>query len=394
MSGSIGWIRFDQREYDQAAEARALLATPGTRDELGLGGIRDRFADTMFPGTSTIQTRLRYAVFVGWIYDRYIDLPTTELVERARAEEIELIRRLERGQAGKGIIGTRAGEELVRLPSMSYWTLLQQWRGQRAGEPPLPSRSIWLGMDPTERRRWPLIADPSLKPVFKKSMDFILSDAEIEYLKRRLGEREKGGQRCLFHELLKGDAQATGEHPSLDDVNTHDVHNKTVLLRARVFSELTWGASLAYNILLLERRLRKFERPKDNSREDEELLAQRNQDWRDWQDTDRKAHSRMVLDHGFFSIPNCADDEAVTFVQEWASVASTIKSPTDAFTLISGRERRLKNPSQRRFESDRALARWGGASDINQARFRWFTARTFLEDLKARGLQQKASAVS
>lgn len=28
-----------------------------TRDKLGLGGIRDTFADTLFPGTSTIQTR-------------------------------------------------------------------------------------------------------------------------------------------------------------------------------------------------------------------------------------------------------------------------------------------------------------------------------------------------
>ena len=35
-----------------------------SRDELGLGSVRDSFADQLFPGTSTIQTRLRYTLFV------------------------------------------------------------------------------------------------------------------------------------------------------------------------------------------------------------------------------------------------------------------------------------------------------------------------------------------
>jgi len=40
-----------------------------TRDELGFGSVRDAFADTLFPGTSTIQTRARYFLFVPWIYE-------------------------------------------------------------------------------------------------------------------------------------------------------------------------------------------------------------------------------------------------------------------------------------------------------------------------------------
>jgi hypothetical protein len=36
-----------------------------TRDELGLGTIRDGFANILFPGTSTIQTRARYFLF--WV---------------------------------------------------------------------------------------------------------------------------------------------------------------------------------------------------------------------------------------------------------------------------------------------------------------------------------------
>lgn len=40
---------------------------PGTLDELGIGSIRDTFSDELFPGTSTIQTRARYFLFVPWI---------------------------------------------------------------------------------------------------------------------------------------------------------------------------------------------------------------------------------------------------------------------------------------------------------------------------------------
>jgi hypothetical protein len=48
----------------------ALFRERDTRDELGVGVIRDLLADEFFPGTSTIQTRLRYMFFVPWIYQQ------------------------------------------------------------------------------------------------------------------------------------------------------------------------------------------------------------------------------------------------------------------------------------------------------------------------------------
>ena len=48
----------------------ALFRERDTRDELGIGVIRDLLADELFPGTSTIQTRLRYMLFVPWIYQQ------------------------------------------------------------------------------------------------------------------------------------------------------------------------------------------------------------------------------------------------------------------------------------------------------------------------------------
>jgi hypothetical protein len=393
ITSSIGWIRFDQREYDQAAEARALLTTPGSRDELGFAGIRDRFADAMFPGTSTIQTRMRYAIFVGWTYDRLIGLPSAELIERGRNEEIETIRRLERGQAGNGIIGSRAGD-LIRLPSMSYWTLLQHWRNATVGEAALPSRITWMALDPRERKRWPLMSDTGPRSSFKQSMNFILPQTEIDYLTERLAEREKGSSRSLFHELLKGDARVTSKFPELTDIETDDVRNIEILRRARAFSELTWGASLAYNILLLEKRLSQARGAEKTTEEDEELLASRRKDWFEWCKTDRQANARIVSDPSFFSLPDCTGDKAIGFVKEWAELAITLTKPRGAAALLSKREASIKSRTQQRFSSQRALSRWGGASDITAAAFRWPTARTFLKDLRAKGFPATTDEVT
>ena len=47
-----------------------LFREKGTVDELGLGAIRDAFSDQFFPGTSTLQSRTRYWLFVPWLYQR------------------------------------------------------------------------------------------------------------------------------------------------------------------------------------------------------------------------------------------------------------------------------------------------------------------------------------
>jgi len=64
----LAWIDFDPEERRRAQTLIDLFKQPEARDELGLGTIRDGLADLLFPGTSTIQTRIRYMLFVPWIY--------------------------------------------------------------------------------------------------------------------------------------------------------------------------------------------------------------------------------------------------------------------------------------------------------------------------------------
>jgi hypothetical protein len=70
VPSTLGWIAYDSREQESTTRVLALFREKESRDELGLGGIRDSIADQLFPGTSTIQTCLRYMLFVPWIYRR------------------------------------------------------------------------------------------------------------------------------------------------------------------------------------------------------------------------------------------------------------------------------------------------------------------------------------
>ena len=56
---SLTWIDHDAEARELSLRILALFQERESRDELGLGGVRDSFADRLFPGTSTIQTLSR-----------------------------------------------------------------------------------------------------------------------------------------------------------------------------------------------------------------------------------------------------------------------------------------------------------------------------------------------
>lgn len=129
MSSAIGWVDFDETERDRAQRLMDLFREQDSRDELGLGAIRDPIADHLFPGTSTIHTRLRYMLFIPWIFDSLPShLSPRDIAAKARQKEIELGQALMSGAPGAvGIIGKDAGEKLKRLPSSIYWSGLESW---------------------------------------------------------------------------------------------------------------------------------------------------------------------------------------------------------------------------------------------------------------------------
>src|SRR4051812_41402822 len=93
---SLTWLDFSDAERRRALQVVELLSRPETRDELGLGAIRDAFAEAMFPGISTVQRRARYFLFVSWTF-RDIERRNQgrpDALQRARRDELRLIEAL------------------------------------------------------------------------------------------------------------------------------------------------------------------------------------------------------------------------------------------------------------------------------------------------------------
>lgn len=109
----------------------ALVKPEGQLDELGIGRIRDRLADTIFPGISTIQTRAKYLFIVPYILRDYLYLSAREKAKTTAAKYLfeqerkvkDKLRSLHHGEIGTGIIGITLphGTASVRPPSEVYW---------------------------------------------------------------------------------------------------------------------------------------------------------------------------------------------------------------------------------------------------------------------------------
>ncbi len=72
MPSLFSWMDYSEHERWKALDIIDLFREHDTRDELGIGTVRDAFADMLFPGTSTIQTRAKYFLFVPVPYSRRI----------------------------------------------------------------------------------------------------------------------------------------------------------------------------------------------------------------------------------------------------------------------------------------------------------------------------------
>jgi hypothetical protein len=131
----IGWVQISRREVARAEQA-LLGEGKGVRDELGLLSIHQAISDRLFPGTSVLHTRLRYALFVPWLMRRAAARPVRSHTAALRDMELRLTGQLvgaatadEAGQ--KGIIGgrvyQRSGAPAAQPPSFAYWTALSTW---------------------------------------------------------------------------------------------------------------------------------------------------------------------------------------------------------------------------------------------------------------------------
>ena len=102
------WLDYSERERRKMLDVVDLFREHDTRDELGVGSVRDAFADMLFPGTSTIMTRVRYFLLVPRAYQRLerLRVRSAEIGPRARQAELNLVEPIERSDDNDGSAST------------------------------------------------------------------------------------------------------------------------------------------------------------------------------------------------------------------------------------------------------------------------------------------------
>lgn len=395
MDATLTWLDLTASDRDKMRQVLDLFKEQGTVDEMGLGTLRDAFSDVLFPGTSTIQTRLRYVLFIPWIYRQLeASSPGTDDVEaRSRSAELNLIDPLQHSKDSDGTIGVRARGSLARLPSSVYWTALVRWgifqhersqgwyhthfarlarrrdAGVAADDP---------GVIHAHRPNWhPRLPCPPKS--FPGNVSFTLTRNEAEFLRGRIEQRCAG---TLLAWLVQEGTDAPPDGCFWHDsaASGASVEIRETIELARRFSLHVEGMPLLYNLLLAERWQAEYGG-------DDGLVEQYRSDLADWatreaeeSDYDPSALWTFVAARGVRS-----PAPQRRFVAYWSRRVAEV-TPVAVVddpplrTLIEGRERQLKGRRARLVNPGRLLD-WNGAVGVGRMNFRWHRVRQLLLDL-------------
>ena len=124
----LGWVDFSREDREKVLDVMNLLQEQGAVDEIGIGLVRDAFANLFFPGTSTVQTVAKYFLIVPYVLKeategRYGN-DLNKILRRIDQEEKDCGIRLMQNCPGEdGIIGRRVLPKnwVARKPSNIYW---------------------------------------------------------------------------------------------------------------------------------------------------------------------------------------------------------------------------------------------------------------------------------
>jgi Family of unknown function (DUF6361) len=401
----FSWLDYSEHERRKTLDVINLFREQDTRDELGLGAVRDGMADLLFPGTSTVQTRAKYFLLVPWIYLRleHRRVSPAQVASSARAAEVQLISVLVGSNDNDGVIGIQAGKNLQRLPGNVYWQGLGQW-GIRIfpGSQDQYHRSLasfYARAANTQRdddgepvegqvsRNWHA-GLPAPPREFSNGLSLSLSGEEAEYLRERILTRAPG---TLLSFLVDRGAKAERtafpwHHPQLAEL---PARIREQVEHARNFSELMWGAALLYNLMLarLSERSELIQRYEQRLADWSSMIEARHDTLRAW---DHRRFWDVLLSAGGQPTPLTR-----AFVDAW--IARALVNPHEMAAnvsvqrLIHDRERALKG-GQARLDNRRSLENWGGAAGSAQLSFRWPVAQRMVDDILSGLAAQSAPA--
>lgn len=389
----IAWLDSTPEDQRAAREIVNLFAQRESRDELGIGQIRDALSDVLFPGTSTLHTRARYFLLIPWCYTEGSarGISGDQVKARGKQQERELIAVLKQQVPSEsGLIGVRAGAGLKNLPSALYWSGMQQYgivgRGIDAESlGSLANRVVEGATEVAERRtsQWRQDIPPPPGDSFPAGLTggFDLSPDEADWLRERITSTSGGS--VLAH-MVASEHVWAADYPWLE-ISAKDF---PIMEHAELFSGLLNGAALLYNLLIAEEydadpHLTRLENMTDEYRTKIDawhanFLAGAEQRLAAWNTSD---FWRVVTDAN----PNISH-QTRTFVNVWLERVRGLPSGARLYDSDCLRDwvrmREKRKGKQSRLLNPKMRATWSGAAGTGRLDYRWGTVKTIVGDIQ------------
>jgi hypothetical protein len=383
---------------DEMRQAERLASgEQDTRDEIGFLLIHQGFADRFFPGTSVLHTRVRYALFVPWLF-----LYAKDHMQRGRSlngaierELIQLAFRLKKGERYGVIGGDKLGQLTSQPPDRVYWTALKQWG---LLQPSVGSRSEALRRLRASTCAAPLdddggALDDDLEEVFCTlpsppagwddpggKLDFKLSAKEQDFLRRQLGQLTRPGETAsaLLARLAEARDSFAAAAPGLPhglDARA-DADDKKALAIARDAADLAAIGRAVYGALV------EHLRAEDGGPDASTFRVQLHSHF----DKYGKAATHCDL-LGLEALLPSIPDYVLSVLQKTQAFVRNGK-PEAYFSLrdcYQRSEMMRKTSSRARLEntgrSEQRRKEWDGKVNTDPLHYRWYIVRGMLNDL-------------
>ncbi|MFV0318504.1 MAG: DUF6361 family protein [Microthrixaceae bacterium] len=395
----VGWLDHSEDEQTRMRELLGMFESRGTVDDLGLGTIRDTISNRLFPGTSVIQTRARYYLFVPWIFMRAEQRHRSKVLDKAEDMERHLVLALQRGPETRGVIGSRAGKDVRTLPSAIYWSGLATYRiflkrgltrsqYDRAVRRERPRAEVEDELAERSDALWQRSIPNPPEGFFDFDVaDFELSSGEAKWLCERVLSTEIEGEQNLLCDYVR--LLLAGESVPADAFWSEPLPERSsegtgeLVRHALLFSYANEVAATLYNIMLHEQRA-------DHTKADLATAEELRSALDDWAESPKASElGEWCSDlSGFWLLMSQRTRVPMltkSFVDGWASLVSTteVEDLADnpaARDLIRTREIQHKK-GLARFHNDNRLAEWNGSAGLDPLEYRWTQVHRLLTDL-------------
>ncbi len=269
----IGFIDFSKDERNKVLATLKLLGTQEALDELGIGVVRDAYADILFPGISTIQTRAKYFVLIPYLFERAANQKLSsgrELYRWITKSEDKLVETLVQNSDSEetGIIGKNALKQkrVVKMkPSSIYWNGLRTFEIIRNKGISLSAACnvTWLSAQKKNETEPKFTGDSFddmtvsqgdsilFSPIFpdydfEKTATIKLTHKEAEFLADKI-TKSAMTKNTLLAFLIKNKLNCNSFDEIPSDILPNEMRRDYLL--AKDFSDFIIGAHIRYNII-------------------------------------------------------------------------------------------------------------------------------------------------